>query len=135
MDGLPSEVEDPRAVAAFTDSRGTLTLITAEQVPFSPRRTYVLHDMAVGSVRGGHANRRQARLLVGISGRSAVTLDDADSTTRQVALLAGHSLLIGPGVWHEIEVLEVGTVILVFADGDYDPEDLIGDRPAAPLEP
>jgi dTDP-4-dehydrorhamnose 3,5-epimerase-like enzyme len=132
MDGPSAGTDGPAKVGVFTDSRGTLTLVEAGQIPFVPRRTYLLHDMPPGAVRGGHGNREQNRLLVGISGRSAVTLDDG-RRTREVSLLVGQSLLIEPSVWHEIEICEADTAILVFADGDFDPDDMFDDRSVLPF--
>lgn len=116
-------------VSVFSDPRGTLTLVATEHVPFTARRTYVLHHMPAGAIRGGHANLTQARLLVGLSGCATVTLDDGHGV-EQVELVPGKSLLIEPAVWHEIQVLDVGTEILVFAEGDYDPGDMVVDRRA-----
>jgi dTDP-4-dehydrorhamnose 3,5-epimerase-like enzyme len=114
----------------FEDERGRLTLVEAEAVPFVVRRTYVLHDMPVGARRGGHANLTQSRLLVGLSGAPTINTDDGREQ-RTVTLEPGRRLLIGPRVWHEILIHHEHTTILVFAEGGYDPEDSVGDRPAA----
>lgn len=127
MDGQPLGAVRRGAAGVFSDSRGTLTVLAAEEVPFTPRRTYVLHGIPVGAIRGGHANRTQTRLLVLISGRATVILDDGRSV-QTIPLCASDSLLIPPAVWHEIEVDEPATVILVFANGDHDSDGQVADR-------
>jgi WxcM-like, C-terminal len=109
------------------DDRGTLTLASAADVPFTPGRTYVLHDMPVGARRGSHASLTQRRFLVGIAGSSTVTMTDGNALDRSFQLGAGDTLLVGAGVWLEIEVEDPGTQILVFAEGDYTPADYVKD--------
>ena len=119
---------DGRATASvFTDPRGTLTLVPFEEIPFAPIRVYVLHSMPAGARRGGHACRVQRRLLVGLTGRCTVVLDDGRHSRRR-SLGGGDMLLIEPGTWHEIETVDDAAAILVFADGAYDPTDYITDR-------
>jgi dTDP-4-dehydrorhamnose 3,5-epimerase-like enzyme len=116
-------------VQSFSDDRGRLTLVEAAQVPFTVRRTYVLHEMPAGTRRGGHANRTQHRLLVILAGGVTVRLDDGTGE-RQLSLRSGETLLVEPAVWHELEISGPDTAVLVFADGDYDPGDYIEDRTA-----
>jgi dTDP-4-dehydrorhamnose 3,5-epimerase-like enzyme len=111
----------------FTDERGTLTVVASEQIPFVPARTYVLHDLPAGALRGRHANRTQRRMLVGLAGESTVTLVDGDQAPRVVGLSGGQTLVIEPGVWHQIAIHDEQTSILVFADGSYDPDDVIAE--------
>ena len=42
-------------------------------------------------------------------------------------------LVVPAGVWQQIEAVEDGTMILVFADGDYDPADYVRERSKLPL--
>jgi hypothetical protein len=109
------------------DTRGTLTLASASDVPFTPGRTYVLHDMPVGARRGSQASLTQRRFLVGIAGSSTITATDGDALEDCVTLGAGDTLLVGAGVWVEIAVEDPGTQILVFAEGEYTPDDYVKD--------
>jgi UDP-2-acetamido-3-amino-2,3-dideoxy-glucuronate N-acetyltransferase len=116
----------------FADQRGALTLVPLDSIPFTPTRSYVLHGIPRAATRGGHASRSQQRLLVGVTGAAAVTLDDGTQAST-VELASGDTLLVGPGVWFELEATEDDTVVLVFADGDYDPADYLRDRSELPL--
>ncbi len=118
----------------FEEPRGKLTLVEADRIPFPVGRTYTLHELPAGARRGGHACRTQHRLLVGLSGRVDVTLDDGVQE-RTLALRPGDTLLIAPGTWHELLVADDGAAVLVFAEGDYDPGQYVTERSALPLAP
>jgi oxalate decarboxylase/phosphoglucose isomerase-like protein (cupin superfamily) len=118
----------------FEEPRGKLTLIEADRIPFPVSRTYALHELPAGAKRGGHACRTQHRLLVGLSGRVQVTLDDGRDA-RTVAFAPGDTLLIAPGTWHELLVCDGGAAILVFAEGSYDRTEYVTERSELPLAP
>lgn len=116
----------------FSDQRGRLTLLPLERIPFAPSRAYVLSELPPGARRGGHACRTQSRFLVGLSGSAMVTLDDGYDTDA-IELTPALTLYVPPATWLEIEVSEPGVSILVFSDGEYDPDDYARDRSALPL--
>jgi dTDP-4-dehydrorhamnose 3,5-epimerase-like enzyme len=109
------------------DERGALMLADFDELPFVPSRAYVLHDIPAGARRGGHAHRLQHRFLAVISGRARVVRDDGCAVER-FEIAAGESLHVPPGVWQELEALEVGLVVLAFASGPHDPDDYVYDR-------
>jgi oxalate decarboxylase/phosphoglucose isomerase-like protein (cupin superfamily) len=119
--------------AVHRDERGALTVVDAAEVPFTPGRTYVLHDLPVGARRGSHASRSQRRLLVWITGAGRVLATDGETLDRSLECGAGDTLLVAPGVWHEIEVTQPGTHILVLAEGKYDRDDYVASRDALPV--
>ncbi len=124
---MPTGVAD-----VFEDARGRLTLLPLDEAPFAVARAYVLSDIPPGERRAGHACRTQQRLLVCASGASRVTLDDGrDVDTFE--LRAGATLHIPAGVWHEVEASREAPVIVVLADGPYDPADYVSDRAQLPL--
>jgi oxalate decarboxylase/phosphoglucose isomerase-like protein (cupin superfamily) len=118
----------------FEEPRGKLTLVEADRIPFSVRRTYALHELPRGARRGGHACRTQHRLLVGLRGRVEITLDDG-LQERTIAFAPGDTLLITPRTWHELLVRDDGAAVLVFAEGDYDSSEYVSERSALPLGP
>jgi hypothetical protein len=119
--------------AVHRDERGALTVVDAGEVPFTPGRTYVLHDLPVGAHRGRHASRTQRRLLAWITGAATVFATDGEALDRSLECGAGDTLLVAPGVWLEIEITQPGTHILVLAEGDYDVGDYISSRDALPV--
>lgn len=120
------------SVPVFEDRRGRLTLLPFGQVPFTVARAYVLSDLPAGAVRGGHACRTQHRYLIAVTGMARVTLDDG-RRAQTLEFRGGDTAHVRPGVWHEIEALEGAPVIVVLADGVYDPGDYVSDRQLLPL--
>lgn len=133
MDDLDPSPLQSSSATVHRDERGALTLVSAADIPFRPGRIYVLHGMPVGARRGGHASRGQRRLLVWISGASTVLVIDGLRLDDLLRLHAGETLLIEPGVWFEIEIATADTQILVFAEGEYEPDDYVRDRTALPV--
>jgi mannose-6-phosphate isomerase-like protein (cupin superfamily) len=123
--GLAGGQADPLRV--IHDERGALMLADFDALPFSPSRAFVLHDIPPGARRGGHAHRRQHRFLAVVSGRARVVRDDGRAVER-FEIGPGQSLHLPPGVWQELEALEVGLEVLAFASGPHDPDDYLYDR-------
>ena len=122
------------SVPVFRDARGALTLADLEELPFSSARAYVLHDIPVGGQRGGHAQRTQHRFVTVVAGRVEVLLDNGHAEERS-ELGPGESLLVGPGLWHRLDAVEEGTVLLVIASGPYDRGDYVYERTELPIAP
>ena len=115
------------AAPVFTDPRGKLTLVESGAIPFEIARAYVLSELPSGVRRAGHACRTQQRFLVGISGLATLTVDDG-RVCESVPIAGGDTLHVPALTWLEIEADCDGVVILVFADGPYDPGDYVRDR-------
>jgi quercetin dioxygenase-like cupin family protein len=115
------------AAPVFADPRGRLTLVESDAIPFEVARSYVLSELPAGVRRAGHACRTQQRFIVGISGAAVLTIDNGRKAER-IRLTGGDTLHVPPLVWLEIEADGDGVVILVFADGVYDPSDYVRDR-------
>jgi len=58
----------------------------------------------------------------------ARVLRDDGHTVERFEIGPGESLHVPPGVWQELEALEVGLVVLAFASGPHDPDDYLFDR-------
>ena len=115
------------AAPVFSDVRGKLTLVDSDAIPFEVTRAYVLSELPDGARRAGHACRTQHRFLVGVSGTAVVTVDDGLHCDG-IPLAGGGTIHVPPRTWIEIQADGKGVVILVFADGPYDPRDHVSDR-------
>ena len=61
----------------FTDSRGSLTFVeNNELIPFTINRVYYLYDIPNGALRGAHSHKNLEQLMIAISGKFDVTVDD-----------------------------------------------------------
>jgi dTDP-4-dehydrorhamnose 3,5-epimerase-like enzyme len=123
-DPLAKLIEFP--VAA--DIRGNLCFVEARRhVPFPIERVYFLYDVPSGAVRAGHAHRELNQVLIAISGSFDVSLNDG----RQQELIklnrSSVGLMIGPGVWREINNFSSNAVCLVLASSYFDEAEYIRD--------
>ena len=117
------------SVPVFRDARGALTLADLAALPFTPARAFILHDMPAGTRRGGHAHRVHHEFLVVIAGRARVELDGGAGADL-VELGPGEAVHVPPGVWHELEAVGEGLSVLALAEGAYDPDDYVDERPS-----
>ena len=108
------------------DLRGDLTVGEFERnIPFIPKRYFVVYDVPSSETRGEHAHLRCQQFLICLSGTVSVVVDDG--VRREEVLLDRPTvgLYIPAGIWGiQFKYSRDGT-LLVFASEYYDPEDYI----------
>ena len=90
------------------------------------QRVFVTRAKA-GQLKGDHAHRRCAQLLVCVSGRIQVVCDDGRGFREHLLDDMSPGLLIPPGVWAKQYVLEDDAVLIVLCDRGFEVEDYIRD--------
>jgi dTDP-4-dehydrorhamnose 3,5-epimerase-like enzyme len=114
-------------IPKICDSRGNLSVIEGDTIPFVSKRVYYLYDVPSGGERGGHAHKEQLELLIAVSGSFDVVLKDG-SFERIITLNKPNvGLLIPMGIWRELENFSSGSVCLVLASDEFDEADYIRD--------
>jgi acetyltransferase-like isoleucine patch superfamily enzyme/dTDP-4-dehydrorhamnose 3,5-epimerase-like enzyme len=112
------------------DIRGSLTVGHFEapgEVPFVPRRWFLVYDVPGREARGEHAHRVCEQFLVCVSGQVRVVLDDG-TQRREVALTErSEGLYVPPMVWATQYGYEPDSTLLVFASHAYDADDYVRD--------
>jgi UDP-2-acetamido-3-amino-2,3-dideoxy-glucuronate N-acetyltransferase len=130
-DGIGTRELDVRGVTLHTlpyikDIRGDLCVGEFERnVPFQPKRYFVVHNVPTEETRGQHAHRKCEQFLVCIRGRCAVVVDDGDN--RREILLGEPSLgvYMPPMIWGIQYKFSPDAMLLVLASDYYDPLDYI----------
>lgn len=110
----------------FLDMRGSLSASEFERdLPFQPRRHFVIYDVPSQEIRGEHAHKRCHQFLVCVHGSVRVLADDGSS--RQEFLLDSPALGIHlpPMTWGTQYRYSPDAVLLVFASEPYDADDYI----------
>ncbi|MFN3076064.1 MAG: sugar 3,4-ketoisomerase [Alphaproteobacteria bacterium] len=112
-----------------TDGRGNLTFIEGgAHIPFDIRRAYYLYNVPEGQARGGHALKTTQQLLIAISGRFEVHLDDGHGGRTAVSLdRPDQGLHIRPILWRTLENFSPGAVCLSLVSTSYHAEDYCRD--------
>lgn len=110
------------------DDLGWLIALEAERnIPFPIRRAYYIFGTLPGVRRGRHAHRKLRQVMVCLSGRCTILLDDG-KTVEEVRLAGNErGLVLEPMIWHEMYDFSADCVLLVLADGWYDETDYIRD--------
>jgi UDP-2-acetamido-3-amino-2,3-dideoxy-glucuronate N-acetyltransferase len=110
------------------DLRGNLTVgeVPAD-VPFAPKRYFLVLDVPTGETRGSHAHRECAQFLVCVTGSCAVVVDDGRNRLEVALDRPSRGLYISPMVWATQYKYTRDAVLLVLASHPYDASDYIRD--------
>ncbi|MDX1271564.1 FdtA/QdtA family cupin domain-containing protein, partial [Bizionia paragorgiae] len=95
-----SIIEIPKIIDE--NSRGNLSVIEKEILPFSIERVYYLYDVPSDAFRGGHAHKNLRQFLIPISGSFDVVIKDGQATRTITLNKPNKGLLIVPGIWREL---------------------------------
>jgi len=99
----------------------------ADQIPFAPKRYFMVFDVPGKDVRGEHAHRRCQQFLVCIRGSVTVVVDDG-TTAEEVQLREPDNGLFVPALTWAVQFkYSADAVLLVFASEHYDAADYIRD--------
>ncbi len=109
------------------DSRGSLSVIEKNIIPFESKRIYYLYDVPSDAKRGGHAHKELHQFLIPVSGSFDIILNDGKTEQIFTMNKPNKGLYLCPGIWREIENFSSGAVCLVLASEVYLEEDYIRD--------
>jgi dTDP-4-dehydrorhamnose 3,5-epimerase-like enzyme len=107
------------------DTRGNLSVIEGNVIPFEMKRVYYLYDVPSGAERGGHSHKVQQEFLIALSGSFTVVLNDGKEKKSITLNKPNQGLLIPNGIWRELENFSSGSVCLVIASEVFEEEDYI----------
>jgi len=114
-------------IPKIEDTRGNLSVIENDLIPFEIKRVYYLYDVPAGAERGGHAHKEQKEFLVALSGSFDVILNDSQSEKVITLNKPYEGLLINEGIWRELKNFSSGSVCLVLASEVFEEDDYIRD--------
>src|SRR3954447_1319631 len=112
----------------FADLRGSLSAGEfPQQVPFAPKRYFIVFDVPGKDVRGEHAHRRCHQFLVCLRGSVSVVVDDRKSSEEILLDRPSIGLYLPPMIWAVQYRYSADALLLVFASDPYDASDYIRD--------
>jgi dTDP-4-dehydrorhamnose 3,5-epimerase-like enzyme len=110
------------------DLRGSLAVGDFERdIPFAPKRYFMVFNVPGKEVRGEHAHRRCRQFLVCPRGSVAIVVDDGTSSEEIVLDQPDLGVYVPAMVWAVQYKYSADAVLLVFASELYDPDDYIRD--------
>jgi dTDP-4-dehydrorhamnose 3,5-epimerase-like enzyme len=95
-------------------------------VPFVVRRVFTVYAHEV-SKRGYHAHKQCGQVLVCLTGRCDVTVDDGKNRKTLQLARPQDALYVPASIWAEQSYREPGTILMVLCDQLYDEADYIRD--------
>jgi acetyltransferase-like isoleucine patch superfamily enzyme len=108
------------------DMRGDLCVTEWHRdLPFIPRRAFIVYDVPNTRVRGEHAHKECHELLVCVKGSMAVVVDDGSNREEYVLEEPWLGLYLPPNVWRIQYRYSHDAVSMVLASHEYDPADYI----------
>lgn len=114
------------------DERGHLVVVEGgKDIPFAIQRMFYIYGSDAGVVRGRHANRKSAFVLINVAGQSKVRVDDGRGNQAVFFINRPHTgLYLPPMVWKEMYDFSPDSVLLVLSSESYDPGEYIRDYDA-----
>tara|TARA_Y100001935_G_scaffold230328_1_gene210588 strand:- start:639 stop:1046 length:408 start_codon:yes stop_codon:yes gene_type:complete len=113
---------------ALGDDRGSLVALeSSKTIPFEIRRVYYIFDTRSGVTRGMHAHKNLRQVLVCVSGKCSVVLDNGIEREEIILDSPLKGLLLGGNIWREMRDFSTDCVLLVLASELYDEADYIRD--------
>jgi len=130
--GNSMNIEDQYRVINFNDfgdERGKLYVIEGDgmDIPFDVKRVFYMYDSDDTVVRGQHANKETEFVLINVSGKSKVRVDNGHES-RIISLdKPGIGLYITAMLWKDMYEFSADSVLLVLASRHYDAHEYIRD--------
>jgi UDP-2-acetamido-3-amino-2,3-dideoxy-glucuronate N-acetyltransferase len=108
------------------DMRGNLSFAQhSEDLPFIPKRYFLVFDVPSKEVRGEHAHRTLKQFLICVKGSLSVVVDDGERRAEVVLDRPNLGLFLPPMVWGIQYKYTRDAVLLVLASDGYDAKDYI----------
>ena len=108
--------------------KGNITAVNnLQEIPFEVKRVYYLYDIPGGESRGGHAHKKLHQLIIAVSGSFDITVDDGNIKRTYFLARPYMALYLPAGLWREINNFSSGSICLVLASQEYEPDDYIRD--------
>ena len=112
------------------DQRGALCIAEANRhVPFSIERGYWIYDVPGDARRGCHSHLTVEELVIAVAGEFTVHCDNGVECATIRLDDPSRGLLVGSGVWRELDMFSPGSVCLVLASGPYAEDEYVRDYP------
>ncbi len=110
------------------DETGSLIALESfKNIPFEIKRVYYIFNTCKELARGRHAHKNLKQVLICISGRCKIKLDDGKQQETIELNQKNKGLLIGEMIWREMFDFSNDCVLLVLASEYYDEEEYIRD--------
>lgn len=114
------------------DERGNLVVVEGSgvDIPFEIKRVFYIYGSDAEVIRGRHANRKTEFVMINVSGKSKVKIDNGYEKRIIELDCPGMGLYLSTMVWKDMYDFSADSVLLVLASEHYDAEEYIRDYDA-----
>jgi dTDP-4-dehydrorhamnose 3,5-epimerase-like enzyme len=111
------------------DERGNLVVVEGSgfDIPFEIKRVFYIYGSDDSVIRGRHANRKTQFVMINVSGRSKVRVDNGNEQLEIDLDRPRMGLYLPAMVWKDMYGFSEDSVLLVMASEHYDAEEYIRD--------
>lgn len=125
---LEETVGTMTALTSVVDMRGSLVAGEIDKnIPFSPKRFFVVHDVPSREIRGEHAHHACEQYMICVAGSVRAVVDDGTRRVEHVLDRPDRGLYMPPLTWGTQYDYSPDAILLVLASHAYDAEDYIRD--------
>jgi dTDP-4-dehydrorhamnose 3,5-epimerase-like enzyme len=110
----------------FEDERGLLLPVEFFDLPFTPKRVFIVKNVPLNMIRGNHSHYKTKQYLICVNGTVDVILHDGFNEITH-KLTKGESILIPELIWDSQKFTSENSEILVLCSNEYRQEDYILD--------
>jgi hypothetical protein len=108
------------------DARGSLSVgEVPTEVPFMPKRYFVVYDVPSSELRGEHAHKECQQFLICLHGSCRVLLDDGDQRCEVTLDSPDMGVFMPEKIWGTQYQYSTDAVLLVFASHSYNADDYL----------
>lgn len=113
-------------LTSFGDERGSLVALESNKIiPFDIKRVYYIFGTKDGVSRGFHAHKTLKQVLVCVSGKCRITLDNGLERKEVWLDSSLKGLVVEEFIWREMHDFSEDCVLLVLANQHYNENDYI----------
>lgn len=115
-----------KTLKTYEDDRGSLLPIEFSDIPFTPKRIFVVNNVPQNTIRGNHSHYKTQQLLICLNGEIEVILYDGFDE-KIILLKKNERYLIESLIWDSQKFLTENSELLVICSTSYDINDYILD--------
>jgi UDP-2-acetamido-3-amino-2,3-dideoxy-glucuronate N-acetyltransferase len=110
----------------FKDMRGGIVPVEfTRDLPFAPKRHFVVYGVPDDRVRGEHAHRECHQLLIALNGEFHLVLNDGENSAEVILRSPNYAVYMPPLIWGVQYKFSRDCLVSVYCSHAYDPADYI----------
>jgi|TARA_R110000824_G_scaffold88285_1_gene217140 dTDP-4-dehydrorhamnose 3,5-epimerase-like enzyme len=107
--------------------KGNLATAEFKDLPFFPKRFFIVSNVPAGEIRGGHAHRKDEQLLLCHQGKIIIK-NENKKETKTYELTPNTAVLLEKLTWSTQTYVEEDSILISFCSEEFNENEYIRDR-------